>query len=236
MKLITKFYYAVTKRLQQEPSYDFVNEILEERPDLKGKNFHFPPQGTLSYTVIIEDEFFKKPTNHHNFLAPIFNKDAKNILKFKDADFDALPKIKYISRDKSFYSTTRTAGVMLKDLLPQLTEKEEERLAEDIAKAIIVIAHNMPTNNRNHHIRHGDIKPENILIDPKSKRFTGLIDYGRMIYRPKDKLGKLGLLFKWHYGDSKLPEMINQKYKELSKEQNSPNNRTMLSPMSIARA
>lgn len=215
MNLISKFYDAATLRLQQKPNHQFLAEILEERPELKGEDFYFPPQGTLSYTIVIGDEVFKKPTSKNNPLGPIFNKDRKNLQNFGHTNLKILPKITYMGKDNDFYAMTKIPGIILKKKLDKLTEKEQEVLAEDIAKAIIAIAEELPMK-KGKFARHGDLKPENILIDPKTNRLTGIIDFGRIGYCSQEKLGTLPILYKWHYGDSKMRDMIRNKYKEIT--------------------
>lgn len=213
MGLPLKIYRAASWILQKFHKEDFIHEILDERPDLIGKKISKPEQGIMGQTVFIGDEVFKKPIWNAPSLSYCFNKDAEYLKQLKGKEIPYIPELTYVGKNNCFYGTVKIAGEPLTKHLQNLTKEEKDILAGDIADTIINISNKLP-KKKGKFAKHADLRPDNILIDPESKKLTGIIDFDLMEYREKEKLGHTSFWVKWFYHKSDLPEIIEQKYNE----------------------
>ena len=158
--------------------------ILRERPDLRGVQPEHPRQGERAHTLFIHDETFKAPQKSLSIAD--FNVEPETLRRFEGTGLP-VPRVVYIGEDSVFYSMTRLPGVPLRSLLETLTPEEERVIASDITGFIIDMARAMPSRDGKF-MAHGDLHAGNILVDPETKRLTGVIDFGLIAYFPKGML------------------------------------------------
>jgi len=160
---------------------NFREAILSERPDLQGKTAYFPQQGNASQSVIIGDEIFKRPSSP---LKGLLFEEERNVLEQLEGKGLPVPKVTYVGKETVFFGMTVMPGVPLeKGFCDRLTPEEQCSLAKEIVNFIIGFASVLPVKN-NEFAVHADLKCENILIDPLSKKLCGVIDFGRISYKP----------------------------------------------------
>ncbi len=167
----------------------------------------------MGQTVFIGNEVFKKPTWKAPQIYYSFNKDAECLKKLGDKNIPFIPKLTCTGTNSPFYGMTFMDGVSLTDNLHDLNHEEKDALASDIADSIINIGNNLPKKNGKL-AKHADLRPDNILIDPITKKLTAIIDFGLIEYCNEEKLGDTSFWVKWFYSKSDLPEIISNKYKE----------------------
>ena len=164
---------------------NFIDAILDERPDLAGQLIYVPKYGSRAYTVIIGDEVFKAPVYAQDIEA--FETEYKTLQALGDNGLP-IPEVMHVGKKAVFYSMTRLSGVTLYDLCnpwnDDLTPKQKQDIAKDIADFIVGMANAMPSQEGGY-AAHTDMSSANIMIDPDSKKFTGVIDFGITAYVPK---------------------------------------------------
>ena len=163
---------------------NFHAAILRERPDLWGTMPVSPRQGETAHTLFLGDEAFKAPKR--SLAIADFNVEPETLRRFERTGLP-VPRVVYIGEDSVFYSMTRLPGVSLKSILETLTPEEEQIIARDITGFIIDMARAMPVRDGKF-MAHGDLHAGNILVDPETKRLTGVIDFGLIAYFPKGML------------------------------------------------
>jgi serine/threonine protein kinase len=183
--MMEAFYRAAAKPIGSSGN-DFLAAILRERKDLWGKGAYFPPRGGWAHTVVIGDEVFKGPKRD-----TLYSPDEK-IKKF-DEEIEYLkslqetglpvPRITCEGKGAVFYGMTRVPGIVLGfNVDGRFNESEMRTLAKDIIGFVINMANAMPRNEKGEFIAHDDLHGENILIDPETKRLSGVIDFGLVKY------------------------------------------------------
>lgn len=153
---------------------DLLEAIYEERPDLKGQPVLFPSQGKLGFTVIIGDEVFKGPNSERT--AGNFDVES-DILQELMGKGLPVPEITCVGKKSIFYGMTRMEGVPLRPLEHSMPPEELQRIAEDVADFMIRMALALPRES-GLLATQGDLWETNILIDPETKRLSGIIDFG----------------------------------------------------------
>jgi hypothetical protein len=186
---------------QQEGSsgIDFLEAILRERPDLREETAYFPGhmytandnngtatghfQGNCSHVVFIGDEVFKGPTElllkrGESF----FDEEYKTLKRFEGKNLP-VPRVTYVGKETVFFAMTRLPGVQLpEDFMSRFTSEEVHVLADDLAGFITDTAEAFPQNDSGAFMQHFDLQPKNILINPDTKRLTGIVDFSRVEY------------------------------------------------------
>ncbi len=76
---------------------------------------------------------------------------------------------------------TRMKGVPVQSVV-RLTEDHVRCLVKDIVDFSIHLAQSLPVKGETFYM-HGDLHGGNVLIDPETKRLTGVIDFGSMYAR-----------------------------------------------------
>lgn len=196
---------------------ELLNAVLAERPDLCSVPVSFPPQGMVGCTVRIGDEIFKTPLVKGEGLFSSFNKDIENLQRLQGAGLSVVPRLTCLGKHFPFYGMTRMPGVPLSDSLPNMTGQEKENLAKDVASFIADVAETLPARSGKY-ARHADLRPDNIFVDPATKKLTAVIDYGVFEYCAKEDLGRFSLRIKAHYAGSGFCKMMTAAYEALSQE------------------
>lgn len=210
VKAMTAFVRAAARVQGAATGNEFLESILAERPDLRDQPVYFPTQGAIAHTVFIGDEVFKGPLWKGDAFSS-FNKDIECLKPLQGKGIDVVPKITSIGTKSAFFSMTRMKGVVLADVLKDLSQDEKRALAKDIVAFFIDLAKALPTENGKY-ARHGDMQPGNVMIDPETKKLTGIIDFGFFEHHARDDLGKLPLRTRLCYGRSGLVEMIEEEF------------------------
>ncbi len=192
----------------------FLEAVLRERPDLVNEPICFPGQGTASHTVFIGNEVFKGPA--WKILTPRFNKEIALLQELGEKDLP-VPKITYIGQESVFYGMTRLPGVRMKELMQELTQEEKRGIAKDLVDFIIKMALAVPPAN-GRYIRHDDLHPGNILLDPETRKISGIIDMACVGYHAKPALGNLGIVPALFYQRTQLNGLIREEYEARKKD------------------
>lgn len=165
---------------------DLLEAVLRERPDLRGQPVVSSPQGSLSHVFFIGDEAFKGPED--TFSIPDIRKEVTLLHQLKDADLP-IPRLTCVGRDAVFMGMTRMKGEPLYKHSRALSAGQWGRLMKSLADAILCMAKMLPKNDKEDFFLHSDLSPGNILVDPETKRLTGVIDFGFVDYAPAMCLG-----------------------------------------------
>lgn len=168
---------------------DFLEAILEERPDLRGQMAYFPgerpdadghAQGGAAHTIFIGDEVFKAPKCAE--WTPHCDAECK-ILQQMEGKGLPVPKLTYVGKKAFFFGMTRMPGVNLSSFEErQFTREEMHMLAGDIADFVIGMAQAFPLREDGKFMAHEDLHVGNILVNPQTKRLSGIIDFGSVNY------------------------------------------------------
>jgi aminoglycoside phosphotransferase len=162
---------------------DLVEAILRERPDLQGQPVTFPEQGLNANTVFIGNEVFKGPPN--KWARDGFDKERR-ILKQMEGKGLPVPKVTYEGKDFLFFGISHTPGVVLgENFAPRLSLEEQRNLAKEVIDFVIRMAKAFPGKN-GEFLMNDDLHYNNIMIDPATKKLTGIIDFGKVAYRDKN--------------------------------------------------
>ncbi|MBU6475339.1 MAG: aminoglycoside 3'-phosphotransferase/choline kinase family protein [Alphaproteobacteria bacterium] len=159
----------------------FLEAILRERPDLQGEMAYFPSQGCFGYTVIIGDEVFKGP-RPSTYVRSVdehvksFDREA-DVLQELEGKGLPVPRVTCRGKEAVFYGMTRLPGVTLDGVQREMTEDEMKSLAEEVADFVIGMAQKLPREDGLYALQ-GDLREPNILVDPATKKLTGIIDFG----------------------------------------------------------
>lgn len=163
---------------------DFIDAVLSERPDLKGKRQIFPGQGQKGHVVIIEDEVFKAPRAASGESMDDYVTENKVLRQLEGSRITtAIPRITTEGRDFIFFGMTRVPGVSMgSDYDSALTRDQQKQLARDLVNFIVEMAQALPPQGGKVAM-HDDLYYNNIMIDPETKRLTGVIDFGLVKYK-----------------------------------------------------
>jgi hypothetical protein len=171
---------------------EFLDAILRERPDLRGKPLAFAEHGLKGHTVIIGDEVFKAPKAPTGECRDDFETECRTLATLDGCTFTtAIPRLTTVGRDFLFFGMTRVPGEVLgSDFTLRLSRREQKELAKDIVNFIIEMARALPGKDGKF-ATHDDLHYTNIFIDPKTKKLTGIIDFGQLAYKsPEEWLPK----------------------------------------------
>ncbi len=169
----------------------FLEAILEERPDLKDRTAYFPEQGSFGYTVFIGDEVFKGP-RHSMYIDDIgkyvreFEHEADVLQELEGKDLP-VPRVTCRGKNTVFYGMTRLPGVGFDGVQYSMTEEQLKNLAEEVADFMMDMAKKLPRGNGLYAMQ-GDLREPNILVDPDTKKLSGIIDFGMACNVTKDDL------------------------------------------------
>jgi len=214
--LVQAFAHAAERRSVTSIE-NFIDAILWERPDLrkkiaKGKaSVEREESANSAYVVFIGDEVFKAPKLKRDMEASAsgdeyetVKKVNRNIIIAFEKEVEALqglkgssrliPKVTYIGKGTLFFAMSRKPGVTYESLtaITPLTTEQKRTLARDLIDFIIHMALALPMEN-GRYAKHSDLHRRNILLDPKTKKLTAVIDFGRIFYFSRDKLGHVGI-------------------------------------------
>ncbi len=162
----------------------FLEAIMNERPDLKGQTAYFPEQGCFGYTVFIGDEVFKGPRSAG--LAKNFEHEPDALQELEGKGLP-VPRVTCRGKDAFFYGMTRLEGVTFESVQKKMTEGELQGLAEEVTDFMIDMARKLPRKNGLYAMQ-GDLREPNILVDAVTKKLTGIIDFGMVCNVTKDDL------------------------------------------------
>lgn len=162
----------------------FLAAVLLERPDLLGKPEKFPTQGQKGNVVIIGDEVFKGPNRTSGESMDDYNTELATLKALEGSDITAaVPRITAEGKDFIFFGMTRVPGeTMGYDYGSKLSKDEQRQLAKDLINFVVELAHALPQKNGKFAV-HDDLYYNNIMIDPETKRLSGVIDFGIVKYK-----------------------------------------------------
>lgn len=155
-------------------STNFVEAILDERPDLNGQPVYVPSQGQFGYTVFIGDEVFKGPNSP--ITAQVFDAEPAILQELAGKGLP-VPEVTTTGRKTIFYGMTRLPGIPLESVERKLSTEALKSLAAEVADFMIGMALALPRRN-GLLATQGDLREANILIDPDTKKLAGIIDFG----------------------------------------------------------
>lgn len=178
-----------------------VSAIHAERPALKGLTETFTEAGKTSYTLIIGNEVFKgfrlNKSARQAQSEESFEKEKNKRFAAFMTEIETLralegsklpvPKVTCVGENALFYGMTLEPGVVLGDVFKSFTPQQRSQLARDIAKFIMEMARALPAKDGNY-AKHADLHHHNILVDPQTKRLTAVVDFGRILYLPANRL------------------------------------------------
>ncbi len=162
----------------------FLEAVMHERPDLKGQTAYFPEQGCFGYTVFIGNEVFKGPRSAG--LAKSFDHEPDALQELEGKGLP-VPQVTCRGKQAFFYGMTRLEGVTFESVQKKMSEAELQGLAEEVTDFMIDMAQKLPRKNGLYAMQ-GDLREPNILVDPVSKKLTGIIDFGMACNVTKDAL------------------------------------------------
>lgn len=197
--------YAEQPRLRALPAY-FPGRGPWSADDGTGKGVEGHRQGNCSYTIFIGDEVFKGPS--HTGAVYSFSDEFELLQQLGGADLP-IPRVTCVGQDTAFYGMTRLPGVQLsRDFMDTWAPDEINQLAKDMAAFIVGMAEALPEQAGGRKLIHDDLQAKNILIDPETRRLSGIIDFGICDYsRQPPRLARLGEGFQeMVHGDERLRE------------------------------
>lgn len=162
---------------------DFLEAILRERPDLKGKPAYFPAQGQFGFSIFIGNEVFKGPRAN---VARWFDNES-DMLQLLQGRGLPVPEVTCVGKESYFYGMTRMPGVTLETELPHMTFGQKQALAEEVSDFMIKMARALPRHD-GLYATQGDLREGNILVDPETKKLSAVIDFGLAEFVPKEML------------------------------------------------
>jgi len=161
---------------EKKKDVNFIDAILSEQPHLKHKKVVVPRQGGLSHTLFIGNEVYKGPS----YFAEIDAIDEEiSVLKKLSGKGLPVPEVTCQGRDAIYFGMTRIKGIPLHQCKLEISAKQRAQLAEEVVDAMIGIAEALPRENGKYTV-HNDLNDTNILLDPKTFRLAGIIDFGQM--------------------------------------------------------
>ena len=164
---------------------DFLGAILRERPDLQGQTAYFPEQGIEAHTVFIGDEVFKGPLDD-DWGTYFFDREHVFLKSLEGHDLP-IPKVTCVGEETYFFGMSRMRGVMLGENFDSwMTPDGRRTLAQDLVAFVMRLANALPMQEGKF-AAHRDLHYDNILIDPETKRFSAVIDFGRFGYVDKNE-------------------------------------------------
>jgi len=170
--------------------------VLRERSDLrkklrKGKvTAQTIDDGKNAFVVAIGDEIFKAPRLPQDIAAFKEELATQQLLSGKGLP---VPDVTYTGKHSVFFGMKRLPGVTLHDVRAEITPEQKRILAQDLADAIIRMAKILPMKY-GRFAQHGDMHSLNILVDPVTKKLTGIIDFANLQYLGKDYLADVPLI------------------------------------------
>lgn len=113
--------------------------VLAERPDLKGRPYHSPEEGSSADVIVFNDDGEVFKVRKSGTAAGL--KQEIGILKhLEDRDLPA-PRLTTVTSDGSMFGMTKTSGVCLSpERLAAMTQNEQQAIARDIADFIYKMA------------------------------------------------------------------------------------------------
>ena len=111
-----------------------IEAIKLERPDLKDAMFYSPSYGHSSHTLFVGDEVFKGPTGAGDMMD--FRKECRIMTGLKGQNLP-VPELTTMGEKAPFYGMKRVQGVVLSEIMGQMTEPEKNQLACDMASFVV---------------------------------------------------------------------------------------------------
>lgn len=161
---------------------DFLEAIFAERPDLRDQHAYFPGQGQKAHTVIIGDEVFKGPRRPDGEYRDDFETECKYLQVLEKSGLP-VPRVTAVGKDFLFVGMTKVPGVEMPSVFSSgLHQTQQQQLAKDLVNFVVEMAQALPPRD-GRFLMHDDLWNANILIDPDTKRLSGVIDFGKVAYK-----------------------------------------------------
>ncbi len=178
--MIREAFFRAGAKQDGVTSLEFLDAILEERPDLKGLPAYFPKQGYNGYTAFIGDEVFKGPRLESQ--SNDFEVEYQLLQYLNRSGVDSIPEVTCVGDKAFFYGMKRMEGVILpNDFTTLFSPGELQALAHDIIAFAVGMSEAFPKVDGKV-MGHNDYNPGNILIDPDTHKLMGIIDFGYANY------------------------------------------------------
>lgn len=216
----TETFNTVAKKWQDTPG--FLQAILEAWPELKSKYASQPEQGKRGRVLMIGDEVFKIPARHREMMHPDegiedFNTERNTLKAMEENGMDGVPRITREKEDILLLGMTRLSGRTLPYGFEKTpNQKQMETFSNDLIDFIVRLAHALPMRNGKFAV-HKDLRHANILVDPKTLRLTGVVDFGQMGYATADKWAP-----HWHFQGTKYYDFLVEAFARRKKDLPAP--------------
>lgn len=201
--MVREAFSRAAKRPEGLSGNDFLDAVLRERPDLRGKMAYFSEKGGYGHTVFIGDEVFKGP--RYAGMVDGFDLEHQRLLQMEGKGLP-IPKVTYVGKETVFYGMTKVHGIVLYDVFKSFSLDEKRVLAQDIVQFIVGMAYALPQKN-GQFAMHGDLHDENVLVDPETRKLSAIVDFGLIKYGSKD-----GLASCIRFGQDDFEQMVAEEY------------------------
>jgi hypothetical protein len=165
--------------------------IVRERPELRRKlsTVKFIDSGKNAYIIFIGDEVFKAPRPHQDMEA--FRQEMATQKALAKAGLP-VAAVGYTGKQTLFYGMQRLPGVTLYDVRAEITPEQKQVLAQGLADFTIRMAQTLPMKY-GRYAQPADLHSLNVLVDPVTKKLTGVIDFANIQYLSPEYLGDVQL-------------------------------------------
>ena len=187
--MVMEVFSRAAKRQGDLDEHGFAEAILRERPDLRGQRPFAPGQGAYGHVIFLGGEVFKGPQS-------LRSKTYAEVISGIDEEIAVLqllrgrglpvPEITCVGRESVFFGMTRLPGQTLGgDFERMYSDAEKRLLAQDIIGFVVDMANAAPLRD-GAFLSHDDLSCRNILVDPRTRRLSGVIDFGMVRYCTTD--------------------------------------------------
>jgi tRNA A-37 threonylcarbamoyl transferase component Bud32 len=94
-----------------------------------------------------------------------------------------VPELTYVGKEAKFFGMKKMQGAQLAlGFFVNCPEEEQRQLAKDIVKFVVDMAASFPLKENGKFMTHGDLHVGNVLIDTKTRKLAGILDFGLAAY------------------------------------------------------
>ncbi|MFA6424462.1 MAG: aminoglycoside 3'-phosphotransferase/choline kinase family protein [Candidatus Magasanikbacteria bacterium] len=199
---------------------EYLKKIKDNFPKLKFKKIEFITTGYDDDVVILDKRIVFSFPKHKLDCFEKFQKELMILPLLNKKISLSIPNFIYISKDKSFGGYKYITGIPLsKKILNKLSASEKESLAKQLAQFVnelhsfpikvaeknnVSVRNNSKTNISKLVLTHQDLIDEHILINIKTKKVVGIIDFGDLqIADPTYEFSRI-----WRFGEEFLDLLL----------------------------